>query len=136
MDLHLYQLIQNYQAPAHAHELVAAHPPLCIAGPTGAGKNTLATYLAQTQHFAPVVSDTTRAPRVYDQGAEVNGVHYWFLTEDEAAVKLQEGAYIEAKAVHRKSMYGTSVASYEQVVQAGKTPILEIDIQGLEETFF
>lgn len=104
-----------------------------IAGPTGAGKGTLATYLTQSGNYAPVVSDTTRAPRPHNDGFEVNGVNYWFLTEEEALAKVNEGAYIEVKAVHRKTMYGTSVAAYEKVIASGQTPLLEIDVQGMEE---
>jgi guanylate kinase len=133
MNEELYELIQNYQAPKHAHEVVAAHPSLNFTGPTGAGKGTLVTYLTQTGDYAPVVSDTTRAPRPHNDGYEVNGVSYWFLSEDEAITRLKLGAYIEAKAVHRKSMYGTSVTAYQRVVDAGRTPVLEIDPQGIEE---
>lgn len=133
MNEHLYELIQNYQAPEHAHEVVAAHPSLNFTGPTGAGKGTLVTYLTQTGDYAPVVSDTTRAPRPHNDGYEVNGVHYWFLSEEAAIEKIKQGAYIEAKAVHRRNMYGTSIEAYQKVIAAGRTPILEIDPQGIEE---
>jgi guanylate kinase len=133
MNEELYELIQSYQAPEHAHQVVAANPSLNFTGPTGAGKGTLVTYLTQTGGYAPVVSDTTRSPRPHNDGYEVNGVSYWFLSEAEAIEKLKQGAYIEAKAVHRKSMYGTSIAAYQKVVNAGRTPVLEIDPQGIEE---
>lgn len=133
MNEKLFTLITNYQAPAHAHAVVAAHPSLNFAGPTGAGKGTLVTYLTQTGDYAPVVSDTTRQPRAHNDGFEVNGVNYWFIDELRAAEKVAEGAYIEVKAVHRKTMYGTSIVSYERVVNTGRTPVLEIDVQGMED---
>ena len=133
MNDQLAELINTYQAPQHAHQLVAEHPSLNFAGPTGAGKGTLVTYLTQSGDYAPVVSDTTRAARPHNDGFEVNGVNYWFINEDEAMKKVSEGAFIEVKAVHRKTMYGTSIASYERVVNTGRTPILEIDVQGIEE---
>lgn len=133
MNENLFQLITNYKAPEHAHKVVAAHPSLNFAGPTGAGKGTLVTYLTQSGDYAPVVSDTTRLPRPHNDGFEVNGVNYWFINEDEAAQKVSDGLYIEVKAVHRKTMYGTSIASYERVVNTDRTPVLEIDVQGMED---
>ena len=133
MNEQLFQLVTDYKAPSSAHEIASAHPSLNFAGPTGAGKGTLVTYLTQTGDYAPVVSDTTRAPRPHNDGFEVNGVAYWFIDEDTAVKKVSEKAYIEVKAVHQKTMYGTSVEAYEKVVQAGRTPILEIDVQGMEE---
>lgn len=133
MNEQLAHSIQTYSAPESAHALIASHPSLNIAGPTGAGKGTLVTYLTQTGDYAPVVSDTTRAPRPHNDGYEVNGVSYWFLGEEEAAEKVKAGAYIEVKAVHAKTMYGTSIEAYQKVVNAGRTPVLEIDVQGIEE---
>lgn len=133
MNEQLYGLIKEYKAPQHAHEVVAAHPSLNFAGPTGAGKGTLVTYLTQTGDYAPVVSDTTRLPRPHNDGYEVNGLSYWFISEEEAAKKVADGAYIEVKAVHKKTMYGTSITSYERVVNAERTPVLEIDVQGMED---
>lgn len=133
MNLNLAELINTYQAPESAHSLIASQPSLNIAGPTGAGKGTLVTYLTQTGDYAPVVSDTTRLPRPHNDGYEVNGVNYWFLTENEAVEKVKTAAYIEVKAVHEKTMYGTSIEAYQKVVRAGRTPVLEIDVQGIEE---
>lgn len=125
--------INDYKAPEHARRLISEHPPLAIAGPTGSGKGTVAHYLTQSENYSPVVSDTTRTPRKHNDGYEVNGVQYWFITEAEAAQKLADGAFIESKWVHGITLYGTSIASYERVVKAGRTPLLEIDVQGIED---
>lgn len=116
-----------------AKKLILEHPSLNLAGPTGAGKGTMALYLTQTGNYTPVVSDTTRAPRPYGNGYEVNGLHYWFLDQETAIQKLENGAYIEAKPVHGDTLYGTSIESYKRVVESGRIPILEIDVQGMEE---
>jgi guanylate kinase len=128
----LEQAINNYHMPEEARELLLEHPSLNIAGPTGAGKGTMAQHLTQSGNFVPVVSDTTRKPRVFGNGYEVNGVHYWFIDEERALQKLGEGAYIEAKLVHGTTLYGTSIVSYQRVVDSGRVPILEIDVQGME----
>lgn len=129
----LEQAINNYQMPETARTLLREHPSLNIAGPTGAGKGTMAQHLTQTGHYVPVVSDTTRAPRVFGNGYEVSGVHYWFIDNQTGLEKLHDGAFIEAKFVHGDTLYGTSIASYERVVKSSRVPILEIDVQGMED---
>jgi guanylate kinase len=131
--MYLEEIINSYQMPKEAKRLIRAHKPIGLAGPTGAGKGTLAQYLTQTGEYAPIVSDTTRAPRLLGGGYEVNGVHYWFINEDEALEKLRTNKYIEAKLVHGSTVYGTSIEAYKRVVASGRTPILEIDVQGMEE---
>lgn len=128
----LEQTVKNYQMPEEARLLLLEHPSLNIAGPTGAGKGTMTQHLTQSGKYLPVVSDTTRQPRVFGNGYEVNGVHYWFIDEQTALQKLNDNAYIEAKIVHGDTLYGTSIASYRKVIESGQTPILEIDIQGME----
>ena len=125
--------INDYQMPEKARKLLHEHPSLNIAGPTGAGKGTMAQHLTQTGNYVPVVSDTTRSKRVSGNGYEVNGVHYWFIDQETGLNKLANDEYIEAKLVHGDTLYGTSIASYERVVNNGRIPILEIDIQGMEE---
>jgi len=129
----LEQAIHNYQMPSKARKFLHEHPSLNIAGPTGAGKGTMTQHLTQTGHYVPVVSDTTRKPRVFGNGYEVNGVHYWFIDHETGLQRLNAGAYIEAKLVHGDTLYGTSITSYERVVNSGRIPILEIDIQGMED---
>lgn len=129
----LQQAIERYEMPTEAIQLISQHRPLGLAGPTGAGKGTLAQYLTQAGHYAPIVSDTTRAPRPHGNGLEVNGVHYWFLNEAEAIEKLSQGGYIESKLVHGDTLYGTSIDAYQRVIDSNRVPILEIDIQGIEE---
>jgi len=119
--------------PERARALLLEHPSLNIAGPTGAGKGTMAQHLTQSGTYVPVVSDTTRTKRVFGNGYEVNGVHYWFIDDETGLKKLNDGEYIEAKLVHGDTLYGTSIASYERVVNSGRTPILEIDVQGMED---
>jgi guanylate kinase len=133
MNEHLLAAIDAYEPFPDTVEYVSRHPALCIAGPTGAGKGTLATYLTQSGDYAPVVSDTTRQPRKHNDGYEVNGVNYWFIDEDKALAKVQGGDYIEVKAVHETTMYGTSTEAYKKVVESDRTPILEIDVQGIED---
>lgn len=129
----LAELINDYQPPRSARELVSEHSPLGIAGPTGSGKGTIAQYLTQAENYSPTVSDTTRLPRKHNDGYEVDGVHYWFIDEKIARERLRNGGYIEVKWVHGTTLYGTSVDAYKKVVDSGRVPLLEIDVQGMED---
>jgi len=131
--MNLQEAVNTYHIPEEARQLIHAHQPLRLAGPTGAGKSTLAHYLTLRGDYAPVVSDTTRRPRPIGNDDEVNGVHYWFITDQVAIEKLSNSQYVEAKLVHGDTVYGTSIAAYRTVVESGRTPILDIDIQGMEE---
>ena len=133
MNQRLLDAISSYQPSEETVRYVSEHPSLNIAGPTGAGKDTLATYLTQSGDYALVVSDTTRSPRPHHDGLEVNGVQYWFLTDDEALAKVTAQKYVEVKQVHERGMYGTSTNAYQKVVESRQIPILVIDIQGIEE---
>jgi len=128
----LEHAVNTYKMPEVARRLLLEHPSLNITGPTGAGKGTMAQHLTQSGNYVPVVSDTTRKPRVFGNGYEVSGVHYWFIDDETALLKLDQAMYMEAKLVHGDTLYGTSIASYERVVKSGRTPILEIDVQGME----
>lgn len=133
MDPQLVNEINNYKPSEATVTYISEHPSLNIAGPTGAGKDTLATYLTQSGDYALVVSDTTRSPRPHNDGQEVNGVHYWFIDEAKALEKVKNKAYVEVKQVHERGMYGTSVEAYKKVITSGQKPILVIDIQGIED---
>ena len=113
----LEQAIDTYEMPDEAKRLILEHPSLNIAGPSGPGKGTMLQYLTQTGEYIPIVSDTTRKPRPFGNGYEVNGVHYWFIDDQTALQKLADGDYVEAKLVHGDTLYATSIESYQRVVE-------------------
>ncbi len=129
----LSDLVSDYHTPTEAARLIHEHPPLIVCGVTAAGKDTIVRYLTQSDDYAQVVSHTTRTPRSHNDGNEVNGLDYWFVDERTAITMLSEQSFIEAKLVHGDTLYGTSVKAYERVVNSGRQPILEIDIQGVLE---
>ena len=98
-----------------------------ISGPTAVGKGTVVRYMLE--HFADVhlsVSATTRAPRP----GELDGVDYFFLTEDEFKLLIETDQMLEYAIVHGKHYYGTPRQPVESAIAAGKHVLLEIDIQG------
>ena len=100
---------------------------------SGGGKNTIIEELLKTGKFHYVVSHTTRKPRINNGQLEKNGINYWFMDEQEMSTKLDAGEFIEAKWVHESYVYGTSIDELSKAQASGKTPLLEIEVQGVEE---
>jgi guanylate kinase len=75
------------------------------------------------------ISATTRAPRP----GEVDGVHYWFVSEAEFDRMVADGELLEWAVVHRAARYGTPRRPVEEALAAGTLALLEIDLQGARQ---
>lgn len=108
-----------------------AAPPLTVlAGPTAVGKGTVAAYIRE--HYPEVqlsVSATTRAPRP----GEIDGVHYYFVSDEEFDRMLAESEFLEWATVHNAYRYGTPRTPVLTASAAGKLILLEIDLQGARQ---
>ncbi len=103
---------------------------LVLAGPTAVGKGTVAAHIRENHpeiHLS--VSATTRAPRP----GEIDGVHYYFVDDAEFDRLIDEGELLEYAVVHNRSRYGTPRAPIDAALAAGKTVLLEIDLQGARQ---
>ncbi len=103
---------------------------LVLAGPTAVGKGTVAAHIREHNpeiHLS--VSATTRAPRP----GEVDGVHYYFVDDAEFDRLIAEDELLEYAVVHNRSRYGTPRAPIDAALAAGKTVLLEIDLQGARQ---
>jgi guanylate kinase len=101
-----------------------------LAGPTAVGKGTVAASVRT--HHPEVwisVSATTRAPRP----GEVDGVHYWFVSDAEFDRMVAGGELLEWAVVHRAARYGTPRRPVEEALAAGRPALLEIDLQGARQ---
>lgn len=100
---------------------------LVVSGPAGVGKGTIdAALMERNQDIRMSVSATTRKPRP----GEVNGVHYFYKTEEEFRQMIEENAFLEYQHVFGMNYYGTPRSFVEQEIALGHTVILEIDVQG------
>lgn len=112
-------------------ELLTWRPPalgalFVVSGPSGVGKSTL---LRRTFDDLPSlefsVSYTTRARREGEQ----EGVDYHYVSPAEFLARRDEGALLEHAEVYG-TWYGTPRAPVERAIAAGRSMILDIDVQG------
>ena len=97
-----------------------------VSAPSGSGKTTLLDQLiTQFDDLIFSVSYTTRQPR----GTEKNGVEYFFVARDEFLGMVERGEFLEWAEVHG-NFYGTSREFVEENLAAGRSVILDIDVQG------
>jgi guanylate kinase len=101
-----------------------------LAGPTAVGKGTLTAWMRE--HHPEVwisVSVTTRRRRPGEQ----DGVHYHFVSEAEFARLVAADELLEWAVVHHGARYGTPRRPVEEALAAGRTALLEIDLQGARQ---
>ena len=101
-----------------------------VSGPSGAGKSTLCREVLKVTDARVSVSATTR-PRT-DQ--EVGGEDYVFLTEEQFRAQIADGEFLEYALVFG-NYYGTPAGPVREMLDAGRTVILEIDVQGAAQVF-
>lgn len=100
-----------------------------IAGPTAVGKGTLVREMVRRYDDVWVsVSATTRAPRP----GEVDGVDYYFVSDDDFDSMIEADELLEWATVHGVHRYGTPRAAVEARL-AERPVILEIDLQGARQ---
>ncbi len=101
-----------------------------LAGPTAVGKGTVAAQVRATHPEVWIsVSATTRRPRPGEQ----NGVHYWFVSDEEFDRMIAEDQLLEWAVVHKSARYGTPRGPVDEALAAGRPAMLEIDLQGARQ---
>src|SRR6187399_2145810 len=103
------------------------HKLIIITAPSGAGKSSITRYLMNKYpKLSFSVSAATRQPR----SNEINGVHYYFISVEEFQQKIKDDAFIEWEMVYEGKYYGTLKSEVQRIWEEGKTPVLDIDVQG------
>ncbi|MBZ4687054.1 MAG: guanylate kinase [Clostridia bacterium] len=99
---------------------------IVLSGPSGAGKGTLSKLLVKEMpNLYCSVSATTRPKRE----GEVDGVNYYFISEEEFMEMKAKGEFLEWAKVY-DNYYGTPIKKVEEQLRKGNDVLLEIDIQG------
>ncbi|MGH7594620.1 MAG: guanylate kinase [Gemmatimonadales bacterium] len=100
-----------------------------LSSPSGGGKSTITRRLvAERSDCGYSVSATTRAPRP----DEVNGLAYWFLTDDEFERRVAAGEFAE-HAEYDGHRYGTLVSELLRVTHGGQHAVLDIEVVGARQ---
>ena len=104
-----------------------AHKLIIITAPSGAGKTSITRFLLNKYPLlAFSVSATTRSPR----GEEQHGADYYFISLTAFQKHIQRNDFIEWEMVYEGKYYGTLKKEIERIWNEGKTPLLDIDVQG------
>ncbi len=96
-----------------------------ISGPSGVGKSTIVRQVLRRTEVDFSVSVTTRAPRP----GEVDGRDYRFVDRQAFERMVRDGKLLEWAKVFRHR-YGTPAEPVRRAVEAGRTIVLDIDVQG------
>lgn len=100
-----------------------------ITGPSGVGKGTLiAELLRRVPGLELSVSATTREPRE----GEVDGRDYHFLSPEEFDRRVEAEDFLEF-ATYSDHRYGTLRSEVRRRLDAGRSVVLEIEVQGARQ---
>ena len=99
---------------------------MVISGPSGSGKDTVLNILKPNYpDLVHITTATTRAPRE----GEIDGVHYYFKTEEEFEDMVQRDELLEHATVYDKH-YGVPKQPVRDALAAGKDTVIKVDVQG------
>lgn len=96
-----------------------------ISGPSGAGKGTIYQRVIERTGMKRSVSVTTRKPRE----GEVEGVNYYFRTEEQYQQMIAAGEFLETAEVYH-NYYGTPKAPVFENLNNGYDVLFEVDVHG------
>ena len=102
-------------------------PVFLITGQSGAGKGTLIERLLDKfPQLELAVSATTRARRP----GEVDGVHYYFISDEEFDRRLADDDFLEYHVFPWGQRSGTLVSEIDRIGEQGKVCVLELETEG------
>ena len=103
---------------------------IIISGTTCAGKGTvIKKLLERNKNMVLSLSYTSRPIRK----GEVDGIDYKFISHEEFERKIEHGDFLEYAKVRYGEYFGTPKENIENLLEAGKDVILEIDVQGAKQ---
>lgn len=99
---------------------------IVFSAPSGAGKTTLLNFLRMCiPDLVYSISATTRSPRP----GEIDGIHYFFMSEEKFQEKIDQDAFAEWELVHG-NYYGTPRSFIDTTRAQGKHILMDIDVFG------
>ena len=102
-------------------------PVIVVTGTSGAGKGSIERILlSRMPELELAVSATTRPRRP----AEVDGQHYWFVSDEDFDRKLEEKAFLEYITFPWGQRSGTLRSEIDRIREKGKVPVLDLETDG------
>ena len=99
---------------------------IVISAPSGTGKSTLCEEIRRKKpQIKFSVSCTTRPKRDY----EIEGVNYYFLTDDEFMEKVGNDEFVEYEEVHG-NYYGTLKNILRDAIISEELMLFDVDVNG------
>jgi guanylate kinase len=104
-----------------------ASPVVVVTGTSGAGKGTIERILLERiPKLELAVSATTRERRP----TEVDGRHYWFISDEEFDRRLEEKGFLEYITFPWGQRSGTLRSEIDRIQAAGRIPLLDLETDG------
>jgi len=124
------KLIENYQPNKEALGIFIKSNFVVIAGPAGAGKDTLRNALIQDHPdlYLPILSSTTRPMR----GTEKDGIDYHFISAQEMRTELEKGELLMAAVVHNQQVSSLHISEVKKL-ENKKTGLSILIVQAEKE---
>ena len=101
---------------------------IILSSPSGAGKTTLVKKISKEKKYKISISHTTREPRQN----EINGVDYYFISQDKFQNLIKENAFLEYANVF-KNLYGSTKEQVFKSLEQGQNVLFDIDWQGADQ---
>jgi len=100
---------------------------IVITAPSGSGKTSITRHLIKVfPQLTFSISVATRKPRT----DEVDGVDYYFISEEEFHSKILQDEFVEWEMVYEGKYYGTLKSELKRIWSSKQIPVMDIDVQG------
>jgi guanylate kinase len=124
------QALKNYRPNDEVLKLLKQIRLLLFVAPTATGRDTIIHELLKTGHYFPLVTHTTREPRINNGIPEQNGREYWFSSEEEMLAELQKGALAGAAVIHNQQVSGIQLEQLAGAQRDSKIALTDVDVVG------
>lgn len=117
---------EDEEQAANEEDMPANREAVIVSGPVGAGKSTMIQKMIEEHKgvFTMVIRHTTREPLE----GEVDGKDYHFVKPLEFN-QLRDGDRLIEYGTRDGADYGTSSKVLDAITEAGKVPIIELDLE-------
>jgi guanylate kinase len=117
---------RSWSASFVAEVVLTSTKLFVVTGPSGAGKGTLIAGLLERRDDLELAVSATTRPR---REGEVEGVHYYFISDAEFDRRVAAGEFLEyVTFVHQRS--GTLLSEIDRIAAKGKSCLLELEPTG------